>query len=349
MKKIRKILPVSIYDLSGLETWLEEQAKSGLFPVLMNSWVTFTTTAQPGTRFRLEPREGDGDRPGPELLEKCREAGWDFALTVGSLYYLLYTTNLCASSTCFDDGARRKYMAGLEKRARRSRLTGWVVFLLTAILGLWGVLHFQSRFDVQPDHFARWPLILLYLFKPTVLIMAAALLLLYKQSRRDSRALKKSSRVSEKLSRKVSPPRWAAVENILVMALSVLVLIGGLCRALELNPFDHIALEKFRQPYVDIEELESVEVESWEELFREESPGGQTENYGRIRFSLLSPRWYSVTQEAYDTDGAESRIFSPKPEEGQAGWRCSATPERRGWKSIWSFLPQWWHKCRMFS
>ena len=88
------------------------------------------------------------------------------------------------------------------------------------------------------------------------------------------------------------------MENILVMALSVLVLIGGLCRALELNPFDHIALEKFRQPYVDIEELESVEVESWEELFREESPGGQTENYGRIRFSLLSPRWYSVTQEA---------------------------------------------------
>ncbi len=69
---------------------------------------------------------------------------------------------------------------------------------------------------------------------------------------------------------------------------------------------------------MDIEELESVEVESWEELFREESPGGQTENYGRIRFSLLSPRWYSVTQEAYDTDGAESRIFSPKPEEGQA-------------------------------
>ena len=124
MKKTRKILPVSIYDLYGLENWLEQQAKAGLFPVLMNSWVTFTTTALPGTRFRLEPREGDGDSPGPELLEKCREAGWDFALTVGSLYYLLYTTGPVASELCFDDRGRMEYMARIERRSRRSRLIG---------------------------------------------------------------------------------------------------------------------------------------------------------------------------------------------------------------------------------
>ena len=41
MKKTRKILPVSIYDLYGLENWLEQQAKAGLFPVFLNSWVTF--------------------------------------------------------------------------------------------------------------------------------------------------------------------------------------------------------------------------------------------------------------------------------------------------------------------
>lgn len=312
------MLPVSIYDLSGLETWLEEQAKAGLFPVFMNSWVTFTPTALPGTRFRLEPREGDGDSPGPEMLEKCREAGWDFALTVGSLYYLFYTTRPGVSELCFDDRGRMEYMARIERRSRRSRLTGWAVFLLTAALGLWGVLHFQSSFDVQPDHYAGLPLILLSLFEPTMLIMAAALLLIYRQSRQDRRAMRKSSRVSEKLRRKVSPSRWAAVGNILVMALAVLVLIGGLCRALELNPFDHIALEKFGRPYVDIQELESREVTPWEELFQEAPPGGQPENYGRLRFSLLSPCWYSVTQEAYGTEGTESRIFSPKPEEGQA-------------------------------
>lgn len=166
--------------------------------------------------------------------------------------------------------------------------------------------------------FARLPLLLLSLFEPTMLILAAALLLIYRQDRRDRRALKKSSRVSEKLRQYVPPLRWAAVENILVMVLAVLVLIGGLCRALELNPLDHIALEKFRRPYVDIQELESREVTPWEELFQEAPPGGQTENYGKLRLSLLAPSWYSVTQEAYGTDGAESRIFSPLPEEGQA-------------------------------
>ena len=44
MKKTRKILPVSIYDLYGLENWLEQQAKAGLFPVFLNSWVTFIPT-----------------------------------------------------------------------------------------------------------------------------------------------------------------------------------------------------------------------------------------------------------------------------------------------------------------
>ena len=170
MKKTRKILPVSIYDLYGLENWLEQQAKAGLFPVFLNSWVTFIPTALPGTRFRLEPRERDADRPGPELLEKCREAGWDYALTVGTLYYLFYTTDPCASYACFDGGARREYMAGLKRRSRRSALIGWALFLISATLGLWGALHFQSRFDVQPEPFAGLPLLLLNLFGPGVVL-----------------------------------------------------------------------------------------------------------------------------------------------------------------------------------
>ena len=32
MSMIRKIIPVSLYDIPGLEGWLEEQASQGLFP-----------------------------------------------------------------------------------------------------------------------------------------------------------------------------------------------------------------------------------------------------------------------------------------------------------------------------
>ena len=31
MKKIRKLLPLFIYDIPGVECWLEEQVNSGLF------------------------------------------------------------------------------------------------------------------------------------------------------------------------------------------------------------------------------------------------------------------------------------------------------------------------------
>ncbi len=57
MKKTYKILPLSIYDISGIETWLEDQANIGLFPVFLNSWAAFTFTGVPGTRFRLIVQE----------------------------------------------------------------------------------------------------------------------------------------------------------------------------------------------------------------------------------------------------------------------------------------------------
>lgn len=55
VKKIRKIIPLSIYDIPGMENWLEEQANAGLFPVFLDGWATFEPTGIPGTRFRLEP------------------------------------------------------------------------------------------------------------------------------------------------------------------------------------------------------------------------------------------------------------------------------------------------------
>ena len=32
MKTVRKIIPVSLYDIPGLESWLEEQAREGCSP-----------------------------------------------------------------------------------------------------------------------------------------------------------------------------------------------------------------------------------------------------------------------------------------------------------------------------
>lgn len=92
MKKVRKMLPVSIADISGLENWLEEQANQGLFPVRNGSWATFTPTGVPGTRFRIEPYGKSSDAPTEEQLALYRNAGWEYAFAIGSSYYFLFYT-----------------------------------------------------------------------------------------------------------------------------------------------------------------------------------------------------------------------------------------------------------------
>ena len=76
MSMIRKIIPVSLYDIPGLEGWLEEQASQGLFPTSLGSWAVFEDRGLPGTRFRLDPfanRTGEGLEPTEEKLELYRQ------------------------------------------------------------------------------------------------------------------------------------------------------------------------------------------------------------------------------------------------------------------------------------
>ena len=80
MSTIRKIIPFSLYDIPGLEQWLEGQANQGLFPTHLGSWATFEDRGVPGTRFRLDPfanRAGEGLEPTQEKLELYRQAGWE--------------------------------------------------------------------------------------------------------------------------------------------------------------------------------------------------------------------------------------------------------------------------------
>lgn len=117
MKKVRKILPVSVADISGLESWLEEQANHGLFPIRIGSWATFTTTGVPGTRFRIEPYGKSGDAPAEEQLALYREAGWEYAFAIGASYYFLfYTTDPSAVELYSDRESRGLSLSNGWKR-----------------------------------------------------------------------------------------------------------------------------------------------------------------------------------------------------------------------------------------
>ena len=192
MKTVRKIIPVSLYDIPGLESWLEEQANEGLFPTSLGSWATFTDTGVPGTRFRLDPfsnRQGEGLEPPAEKLELYQQAGWHYAFRIGRAYFLFYTTDPGAPELFSDyqsQGMSLDRLARSLRSYRRRRILIWGILgiLLLALL-IW-----SSRFDVQPDPFVRLPLLLLYLFNPVLLLFLASILLYtVPVNRRDYRAL----------------------------------------------------------------------------------------------------------------------------------------------------------------
>ena len=56
MKHIYKLTPVSMYDAQGLESWLEDMAKRGLFLKKFGSiWCSFEKGPAQALRYRVEP------------------------------------------------------------------------------------------------------------------------------------------------------------------------------------------------------------------------------------------------------------------------------------------------------
>ena len=194
MKKIRKFLPLSIYDIPGIEHWLEEQANAGLFPVYLNSWATFEPIGIPGTRFRLEPWGKEGTSPTEEQMELMHEAGWEYAFTIGQVYFLFYTTDPQAPDLYTDFESRGLSLERLEKRVRRNRRFWAIIWSVLGLLLVWALFFHQSKYDVQPDRFAILPLLLLELFNPIILFFLIAAFFSWKHNRRDRRILEKTCR-----------------------------------------------------------------------------------------------------------------------------------------------------------
>ena len=163
MKKIRKILPVSLYDIPGLERWLEEQANEGLFPVRFGmDWATFVPTGTPGTRFRVEPSsETEWEVPDPEQIAFYREGGWEYCFAFGKNwfgnrcnFYLFSAVDPSLPDLHTDPVVRGMTLERLARQLRRDR---WYDIL--GIMFLYLLINdsqFYSLFTGQPLSYLDW-------------------------------------------------------------------------------------------------------------------------------------------------------------------------------------------------
>lgn len=317
MKTTRKLLPLSIYDIPGIEAWLEDQANHGLFPVFLDAWATFEPTGIPGTRFRLEPWGKEGTSPSEEQLELYHQAGWEYALTVGRVYFLFYTTDPEAPDLYTDHQSRSMSLERLEKRVQRYRWFRIAVWSILAALLAWG-LFLPSEFDVQHDPFAKLPVLLLHLFNPILLLFIIPGVFLWLQRARDRRILVKTCRA---LKQGLPPPPSPGPSRAMAREQkAVLILIPVLLAACVYTIMDNrgqftVPVEDFTRPYISLQELEQVELVSSQEVFGDSS-FHEDENKAENYLSLLSPVWYSVTQDACEAAEGDYKGYSPNPEDG---------------------------------
>ncbi len=323
MSTIRKIIPFSLYDIPGLEQWLEEQAGQGLFPVKLGSWAAFEDRGIPGTRFRLDPfsnRSGEGLEPTEEKLELYRAAGWEYAFRVGRAYFLFYTTDPEAPELFSDYQSQGMSLDRLAKSLRfywRSRLVLWG---LLGVLTLAGLL-LGRQYDVQPDDLARLPLVLLHLSDPIFLLFLASLLFYSLPiSRRDRRTL---SATYNALREGLPPPpspgpsRRLVRENIAALVLAPIFLVLALYIQVGNGRLTMRPVEEFTSPYVSLYQLEQVPLGPYETIYRNNS-GLSSENVARRQFSLLAPVWYEVSQDLDALQpGSKPNYYSPDPHGGE--------------------------------
>lgn len=92
MNRVYKLTPVSMYDVRGLEGWLEDMARRGLFlKRLRPAFSTFVRGAARPARYRVEPfRHWREDEPPKDMLELYQDFGWTLAGETTEL--LLFTT-----------------------------------------------------------------------------------------------------------------------------------------------------------------------------------------------------------------------------------------------------------------
>lgn len=136
MKRVRKFTPVSMYDAQGLESWLEDMAKQGLFLKKYGAvWCVFERGAARALRCRVEPvRERDSDdllgrSPMKELYQ---DFGWSCTASIGNAMFLFSTEDENAPELHTDPELQSGLWKKLYRRAQRS--FRFQLFLLAVII-----------------------------------------------------------------------------------------------------------------------------------------------------------------------------------------------------------------------
>ena len=143
---IRKVCPISIYDVAAVETWLEDLAREGWCPVgFPGGRVELRPDAPMESRFRLQPLRGKKETLDPEREAVCRAMGWRLVGRLSGVFWVWRCDDPDAPELDTDPVVQGEGYRYLKRRMIR-RTAGWVVVWLALLAGsVWMAANLSLR------------------------------------------------------------------------------------------------------------------------------------------------------------------------------------------------------------
>lgn len=131
MNRVYQLTPVSMYDVRGLEQWLEKMAAQGLFLKTYRPLVCTFTKGEPKTvRYRLEPYRVTLSGGFPhDMVDLFQECGWEHVGTINAEMLIFSAADPHAPEPHTDPDIQLEQWNKLYKAARKD-------FLIIALLTL---------------------------------------------------------------------------------------------------------------------------------------------------------------------------------------------------------------------
>lgn len=159
-----KFAPISIYDVSAWQAWLEDEAAKGNFLDGPGRICTFESGEPKAVRYRMEPVGRRPVHPDEETREVYRDMGWNYVDTAGRTFYIWRCDDPNAPELNTDPQVQAAAYERLLKQLKWADLVIILVWLAIAVMVL--LFHLRAEdyalrlMQNWEPWYTAWPLFL---------------------------------------------------------------------------------------------------------------------------------------------------------------------------------------------
>jgi len=143
MKLVKKLLPVNIYDIAKMETYLKNMAKKGLLIRKIGFFAYFERKESKEVTYRLEPLLKNEYKPNNDKVEYYRNFGWEYVCTISNAFHI-YKTYEKEYIEMHTDPVMQSYTYDNLKRKFKKSSIITIILLFFGVIMLFGPIFFDK-------------------------------------------------------------------------------------------------------------------------------------------------------------------------------------------------------------